>query len=108
MTMAIPGYAPANDQELIRSFHERIRAIETSSTIRVGPWVLSSDGDGNLRAQRPGQAITIDARVGDESLFGTIEHGFFPTIELGASSATLIWPLGALTSTSASFLRASL
>ena len=60
MTTAIPGFAPANDQELIRSFHERIRAIETSSTIRVGPWVLSSDGDGNLRAQRPGQAITID------------------------------------------------
>jgi hypothetical protein len=60
MTMALPGYAPSNDQELVRSFHERIRAIETSSTIRVGPWVLSSDGDGNLRAQRPGQAITID------------------------------------------------
>lgn len=60
MTVARPGYAPANDAELVRQFHERIRAIETSSTIRVGPWVLSSDGDGNLRAQRPGQAITID------------------------------------------------
>lgn len=81
MTMAIPGYAPATDQELIRSFHERIRAIETSSTVRVGPWVLSSDGDGNLRAQRPGQAITID------------ETG--ATAEVASVSVPLAGPAGA-------------
>ena len=37
MTTAIPGFAPANDQELIRSFHERIRAIDN----RTARWIAS-------------------------------------------------------------------
>ncbi|URC18135.1 minor tail protein [Mycobacterium phage Zenteno07] len=61
MTIALPGRAPANDQELIRSFHDRIRALEQARTVRVGPWVLSTDAlTGNLMASRPGQTVVID------------------------------------------------
>lgn len=61
MTAVVPGRAPATDAELIRSFHDRIRALELSRTVRVGPWVLGSDPlTGALMATRPGQAVLID------------------------------------------------
>ncbi|QHB37335.1 minor tail protein [Mycobacterium phage BirdsNest] len=67
MTIALPGRAPANDQELIRSFHDRIRALEHARTLRVGPWVLATDAlTGNLVASRPGQTVLIDGEGATE------------------------------------------
>ena len=67
MTVALPGRAPANDVELVRSFHDRIRALENARTLRVGPWVLSTDAlTGNLLASRPGQTVIIDGEGATE------------------------------------------
>jgi hypothetical protein len=61
MTAVIPGRAPSNDVELVRSFHDRIRKLETKSTVRVGPWVLSaSQDDGGIVATRPGEAYKLN------------------------------------------------
>lgn len=55
-----PGRTPQNDAELARSFHDRLRKLETASTVRVGPWVLSNDpATGNLRATRPGTSVEL-------------------------------------------------
>lgn len=67
MTVAAPGRAPANDEQLVRSFHDRIRKLENAKTLRVGPWVLSTDAEtGNLIATRPGQAVVIDGEGATE------------------------------------------
>lgn len=67
MTVMLPGRAPATDAELIRSFHDRIRALEQARTLRVGPWVLSTDAlTGNLVASRPGQTVVIDGEGATE------------------------------------------
>ena len=64
-----PGRTPQNDAELARSFHDRLRKLETASTVRVGPWVLSNDpATGNLRATRPGQTVIIDESGSTEVL----------------------------------------
>ncbi|AEJ95703.1 minor tail protein [Mycobacterium phage Zemanar] len=64
-----PGRTPQNDAELARSFHDRLRKLETASTVRVGPWVLSNDpATGNLRATRPGQTVVIDESGSTEVL----------------------------------------
>lgn len=57
-----PGTKPANDAELVRSLHERIRKLETSPTSRVGEWVIGQDpASGALLANRPGQTINLSA-----------------------------------------------
>lgn len=41
---------PRNDQELIREFDRRITALERPTVLRVGPWTLTADDNGNLTA----------------------------------------------------------
>jgi hypothetical protein len=67
VTTTLPGRAPSTDTELVRSFHDRIRKLETAPTVRVGPWVLSNDAaTGALRATRPGQVVLIDGEGATE------------------------------------------
>lgn len=55
-----PGRAPANDAELVRSFHERLRKLENPDALRIGPWVIRNDLDtGNLLATRPGTSVEL-------------------------------------------------
>ncbi|AHJ88326.1 minor tail protein [Mycobacterium phage 39HC] len=71
MTAALPGVAPANDDELIRDMHLRLRKLETTNTLRVGPWVISTDPiSGNLRATRPGHTVLIDETGATEESLG--------------------------------------
>lgn len=60
----VPGKNPTTDVELVRSFHDRLRRLENPQTLRVGPWVLSSQS-GRLTAQRPGlpAALFLDEIV---------------------------------------------
>ncbi|AYD82026.1 minor tail protein [Mycobacterium phage Saguaro] len=61
MTAVVPGRGPSTDPELARSFHDRLARLESARTVRVGPWVLSSDtATGNLIATRPGQTVLLD------------------------------------------------
>lgn len=61
MTAVIPGRPPSTDAEWARSVEDRLRGLQNSRSVRVGPWVLGTDADtGNLRATRPGQTVIID------------------------------------------------
>jgi len=59
-----PGATPSTDAELIRSFHDRIRALETKPTTRVGDWVLS-DINGMLTATKPGSSVALTGLAED-------------------------------------------
>jgi hypothetical protein len=49
----------------VRSLHDRVRKLEQSNTVRVGPWVISNDSTtGKLRATRPGQEVVLDPDEG--------------------------------------------
>lgn len=67
MSAVIAGRPPTTDAELARSFHDRLRKLETARTVRVGPWVLSPDNTtGALIATRPGQTVLIDGEGATE------------------------------------------
>lgn len=53
--------APQDDRELIRQFAQRLRALETKSTARVGDWVLTTHPDtGDPVLVKPGMAKSLD------------------------------------------------
>ncbi|UXE04405.1 minor tail protein [Mycobacterium phage Funsized] len=61
MSAVIPGRPPATDAEWARSVEDRLRTLANPRTVRVGPWVIGTDGvTGNLLATRPGQSVVID------------------------------------------------
>lgn len=63
--MSLPGRPPAIDAELIRQLHDRIRALETATTLRLGQgWVLGADPNtGALMANRPGESVLLSGPV---------------------------------------------
>ncbi|QWY84374.1 minor tail protein [Mycobacterium phage Knocker] len=67
MTAVTPGRAPTTDAAWARSVEDRLRGLQNPRTLRVGPWVLSTEaGTGNLIATRPGQAVVIDGQGATE------------------------------------------
>src|SRR4051812_15092080 len=72
MASTILARSPATDAELIRSFHDRIRNLELSNTVRVGEWVVASR-DGNLVASKPGQQLTLNALPGVETVTSAVK-----------------------------------
>lgn len=86
-----PGQTPSTDDELIRSFHDRIRALETAPTARVGDWVLSDLG-GALTASSPAGGIVALTGLPEAVDFApaTAITGMVTTPQLEASNDNLL------------------
>ena len=68
MTAVLPGRAPTTDAAWARSVEDRLRGLQNPRTLRVGPWVLSTEAEtGNLIATRPGQTVVIDGEGATET-----------------------------------------
>jgi hypothetical protein len=52
------GRAPRTDAEWAREIQRRLGALESSTTVRIGPWVLSAQ-DGKLVATTEGQRLVL-------------------------------------------------
>lgn len=77
--MTQPGKPPASDAEWARNTERRVAHLESPNTVRIGPWVISSQ-DGDLIATKPGEEI----------VFGTVpEQTEVPDVTRGYISTTV-------------------
>ena len=77
--MTQPGKPPTSDAEWARNTERRIAHLESPNTVRIGPWVISSQ-DGDLIATKPGEEI----------VFGTVpEQTEVPDVTRGYISTTV-------------------
>ncbi len=60
------GRAPRTDAEWARELQRRVAALEQSTTVRIGSWVLSSQG-GNLIASSSGKRLVLSDLLPDTS-----------------------------------------
>jgi hypothetical protein len=58
------GRAPRTDPEWAREIQRRIDSLESSTTVRIGPWVLSAQ-DGQLVATAAGQRVVLSEILPD-------------------------------------------
>lgn len=63
--MTNPGTPPVSDAEWARDAEKRLRQLESPNTMRIGPWVISSE-DGTLIATKPGDRIEFGQLPDDE------------------------------------------
>lgn len=61
------GRAPRTDPEWAREVQQRLAALEQSSTVRIGNWVLNSTEDGHLTATAPSGRSAILTGIADVS-----------------------------------------
>lgn len=62
MTNSLPGRrgrAPRTDPEWAREMQRRLTALEQSTTVRVGSWVLNGTEDGHLTATTTGRSAVL-------------------------------------------------
>ena len=77
--MTQPGKPPTSDAEWARNTERRVAHLESPNTVRIGPWVISSQ-DGDLIATKPGEEI----------VFGTVpEQTEVPDVTRGYISTTV-------------------
>ncbi|UJE15682.1 minor tail protein [Gordonia phage Ligma] len=83
MTIVNPGKAPTTDAEWAREVSKRLAQLENSTTVRIGPWVISSGADGALRATSPSQTLDLGtvSGVDEEAVEGIIRSAGFATPE---------------------------
>ena len=69
MSVLQPGRAPRTDGELMVEINDRLRKLENSRSVRVGPWTLTTDPvTGGLQAMRPGKTVGLDGAAVPEVL----------------------------------------
>jgi hypothetical protein len=51
------------DREVMRGIRRRFDRLENPNTVRVGPWVLSVDADGELIATAPGRVVALTRQL---------------------------------------------
>jgi hypothetical protein len=53
------GRAPRTDAEWAREMQRRISSLESATSVRIGPWVLSVGDDGGLIATSEGRKVVL-------------------------------------------------
>lgn len=53
------GRAPRTDAEWAREMQRRIASLESATSVRIGPWVLSVGEDGQLIATTAGKKVVL-------------------------------------------------
>lgn len=56
-----PGRPPRSGAEVVRNLARQVNAQENASTLRLGKWVLSVDGAGEIVATAPGRTVNLTA-----------------------------------------------
>lgn len=72
--MTQPGKPPTSDAEWARNTERRVAHLESPNTVRIGPWVISSE-DGTLIATKPGDRIEF-GQLPDEDTVSDVTRGF--------------------------------
>lgn len=72
--MTQPGKPPTSDAEWARNTERRVAHLESPNTVRIGPWVISSQ-DGDLIATKPGEEIVF-GQLPDEDTVSDVTRGF--------------------------------
>lgn len=77
--MTTPGQPPTSDAEWARETEKRLRQLESPNTVRVGPWVISSQ-EGELVATKPGEELILGASGGGEDGITSATRGYVDTL----------------------------